>query len=108
MSAKPATSGDPELDELLKEAGWYAASLREELLQMRPRLEAYKACYIAYIADLERSPSMLFGFAPPLPAGGHASLGAKVERECADAVLVVLRRYLSKAERALGASTREG
>jgi len=94
-------TGNLELDELLSQAADYVNHLRGELWQMMSALKAQEASHVAWIEDVAKNPGILFGWAPPLPQGGHAQLNQSAEKECAEAVLRVLKRRLAKLQKAM-------
>lgn len=95
---------EASFEKLMADSAEYVAELRENLRQIRPKLIEARDCYAAYIAAIEANPGMLFMTHPPLLNGetGWASLGPEVEKDCAIAVLGVLKQRLAKVHRALG------
>lgn len=77
------------------------ATLRAAMKAARPNLERAREVYVAHIAMIEKSPGVLFGTVPPIPSGGYAYLGRDVTHECAEAVLVVLRKWVVETDKNL-------
>jgi hypothetical protein len=93
---------DTDFDQLMAESAEYLAELRADMQRMMPELKARAIHLKTWIADIERSPHTLFGWAPPLPGGGHARLLQKEEIECSKAVVAVLKKRLAMIYRAMG------
>jgi hypothetical protein len=92
---------DRELDDVLAECEAYTAELREGIRLRLPQLIAARDSCVAYINMIEKSPASLFFAAPQLPNGGFASLIAADEKECASAVVRILKRRLAAIVKAI-------
>jgi hypothetical protein len=98
LAAKP----NAEFEQLMADSATYVAELRADLCKMLPDLKVNKESCEAYIAAIEKTPAVLFGFAPPLPSGGFATVADADVQECAKAVVRILKRRLEKTTKAIG------